>query len=360
MIEIRTLNKILVYHPFSRSIRDGGPSGFIAQNLDTLESKFLSVTPGLDGAKIDFVDRLRTLHYGKYSLSQKSAVASNMMRWRKTGAAAYKALWFHDAGMFATCSPWVSTDQYIIYQPHCPELPWNEFGDDRTATKVEAITRHLFKRADLIVLPNPGCVSIYHDLVDPNKLAFLTSGCMKAPGFTRVPLDRSFVYFLFIGRRNHIKGFDVLLNGFTRASASRANIRLILCGKGEKVNHPAIIDLGPSDRIHDWIASSDCVINVNRQSYFDLSVMETLSVGVPVALTATNGHAELVGRSPGIFPIEPDEDAVCSFFKKFAPSQVDVCMMRDANVRLFHSVFASNKYHERAEALFKVIASRFR
>ena len=119
----------------------------------------------------------------------------------------------------------------------------------------------------------------------------------------KIPLDRELIYFLYVGRRIPIKGYDYIIEAFSRAFSKRKEIRLLLCGGGVSLPQKGVIDLGSQKKIHDWIFSVDCVVNANRQSYFDLSVMETLSVGKTLAYTATGGHKELLEfRSPGLFP----------------------------------------------------------
>src|SRR5260370_1156680 len=82
----------------------------------------------------------------------------------------------------------------------------------------------------------------------------------------------------------------LVIDGFRFAYEKNKNIRLVICGSGARESHPGVIDLGRCERVHDWIASVDCVVNANRQSYFDLSALETLSVGTPLAVTPTQGH----------------------------------------------------------------------
>lgn len=48
-------------------------------------------------------------------------------------------------------------------------------------------------------------------------------------------IDNSKINLMFIGRRNKIKGFDILINTFNEISQYRDDLNLILIGSGEKV-----------------------------------------------------------------------------------------------------------------------------
>jgi hypothetical protein len=107
----------------------------------------------------------------------------------------------------------------------------------------------------------------------------------------------------------------LLIEAFRAAYGKTRDIRLVICGKGTLESHPGIITLGFCERIHDWIASVDCVVNANRKSYFDLSALETLSVGTSLAITPTQGYKVLLEhKSRGIFPILPNTSALEQFF----------------------------------------------
>jgi glycosyltransferase involved in cell wall biosynthesis len=167
-----------------------------------------------------------------------------------------------------------------------------------------------------------------------------------------MPLDPQYLYFLYIGRRLPIKGFDLVIEAFKRASVRRPAIRLILLGKGEKVDLPGVIDVGFSTSPHDWMASVDYIISANRQSYFDLTVLEALSVGAPLLMTCTDGHQVLRGASPGIFDIgEPNvEDIERAFLSAQCKRELNVDVIR-GNQELFRRQYSDEIYRENLDRI---------
>jgi glycosyltransferase involved in cell wall biosynthesis len=54
--------------------------------------------------------------------------------------------------------------------------------------------------------------------------------------------------------------------------------------------HPRLTALGRVDEVAELMASVDFLINVNRFSLFDLSIIEALEAGLPLLLTAVGGN----------------------------------------------------------------------
>lgn len=264
-------------------------------------------------------------------------------------------LWFMDASVYALFAPFVRKEQRIIYQPHCPELPWLEVDASTPAGEekrraVRASTEALFDRADHLVFPNAGAATIYRTLVRPrHRVHFLESGAAHPPTFAPIPLDPAGCYFLYIGRRNAIKGFDRVLAAFRAARRKREEIRLLVSGAGEPIDDQGVVDIGFTARVHAWIAASDCVVNANRQSYFDLSVLETLAVGTPIALTMSEGHASFARyEPPGIISLpEPVQESLERHFLTFTSALSRNEQVRAANRRIYREGFSPAAYHRR-------------
>ena len=222
----------------------------------------------------------------------------------------YQLVMFHEIFDLFYCLDLIKPNQKVILQPHYPELPHEELAaSDNSQPEIlrwakENVTRAAFNRADVVILPNDGALPIYDKLISKSaKIIYLPSGAKQPQGVAQIPLDPQYLFFLYVGRRLPIKGFDLIIEAFKRAYAQRPTIRLILLGKGEKVDLEGVIDVGFSNAPHDWMASVDYVISANRQSYFDLTVLEALSVGAPLLMSCTWGHRVFKDVSPGIFDI---------------------------------------------------------
>src|SRR5690606_18643826 len=135
---------------------------------------------------------------------------------------------------------------------------------------------------------------------DENKIKYILSGAQSQKDLRAYPLDNSKINLLYIGRRNNIKGFDRVMEAFQQASSIRNDINLILIGAGSKIEGKNIYDIGFSNTPQNWYNSVDYVINANRKSYFDLSVIEALSANAKIILDANFGHKFYLNKSSDI------------------------------------------------------------
>ncbi len=349
--------------PYERSTSAGGPAGFIAQNLAGWETDFLSTTPALSyGRNPSVRERLASIWRappGRWLRAATSPEISRRWIYDQSGARRHRVIWFHDAGVYAAFADLLGKEHVLMYQPHCPQLPWEEYSDPAHAEGYKKIVLDLVRRASVIVLPNRHCLEIYHDLVADKDVVFFPSGSARPSDVTRISLDPSIIHFLFIGRRTAIKGFDLVLDAFRKAWTIKKDIRLVVCGGGERLKYPGIVDVGYTDRIHDWISSVNLVVNANRQSYFDLSVMEALSIGTPIALTPTQGHKEILEeRSSGVISVEPNVDAFVELFLSFSPSSVSEQLAQEDNRKLYANRYSTQRYRERISAALPAVLSK--
>ena len=351
---------------------DGGPSGFLAQNLLGHESpyyrlgQFHGEPPRSRWQRIRqgyaCYDRMRTLR--KIGLAPDSHWGGWMLAARHTfkreHAGSYPFIWFHDVWTMAACLDLLRPDQQIILQAHCPELPSEEAAglgigaaDIRWTQEAQ---RHVFTRADVVVFPTPGARTIYESLLKPGaKVEYLLSGCQGLKPRCQLPFDSKNIYFLYLGRRNAIKGFDIIVDAFKQAYQQDSSLRLMLVGGGEPVQHPGVIDIGRSEEPAQWIANCDYFLNANRQSYFDLSVMEALSLGTPLIIACTTGHefyAEL--SSPGITALlraEAGSLAKAMLYDRTKRSANALATI--ANKRIFDEQLSSQRYRQRLEQMLQ-------
>jgi glycosyltransferase involved in cell wall biosynthesis len=220
----------------------------------------------------------------------------------------YPAVWFSDLLQYLACRPSLAPSQKAILQLHNPALPSLEAeeqpwlnADDRAL--IQRGQRWALANADLVVLANRGAEEIYGELLAGRPVAHLQNA-MAGDGAGEAPiLSRDHTNFLFVGRRNRLKGFDLLMDGFARAHDRNPSLRLYLLGDGAPETAPGVVDLQFSRTPDKWIAAASCVVIPNRSSYLDLNLLQALSLDTPVMLTCTEGHGGMRDAGPGLFDI---------------------------------------------------------
>ena len=221
-----------------------------------------------------------------------------------------------------------------------------------------------FKRADYIIFPCKDAEEpyyenwrdypeIHHALKD--KYRYLLTGSVDCSARIDVVSYRkskgiaadSFV-LSFVGRHNATKGYDIFCNITEQLIAKDGSYCALVGGRKTTGCRDSSnwIEVGWTDDPHSLIAASDVFILPNRETYFDLVLLEALALGVVVVASNAGGNKHFAGQ-PGIFLFDTVEQAV-SIVERVR--DMGTCRRKelgDLNRSLFleeynASVFASN------------------
>lgn len=96
----------------------------------------------------------------------------------------------------------------------------------------------------------------------------------------------------YFGRHNYIKGYDVLKDVCMMLIERNPEVYVICAGKGviEAPKHDRWIELGFINNTHELLYQSDLYILPNRETYFDLVVLEILRSSTVLMLSDTGGN----------------------------------------------------------------------
>lgn len=97
----------------------------------------------------------------------------------------------------------------------------------------------------------------------------------------------------YVGRHNQIKGYDrlkeigqIFLEKYPNSYVLVAGIESPIKG----LNHPHWIEIGWTNEPHSYVNSSDVFLLPNRETYFDLVMLEVMSVGKISLISNTGGN----------------------------------------------------------------------
>jgi glycosyltransferase involved in cell wall biosynthesis len=172
-------------------------------------------------------------------------------------------------------------------------------------------------RADRVLLP---CADAVADLVRGGadlapalaRAEFLLTGgegpARRREGFDARRLRESFdlppdePVGLFLGNPQPYRGLDVVLDALPFLPAPgdvRGVIAVAGCPRDRLPLHPRLCALGSVADVADLLATADFVINTNRFSLFDLSLIEAAQAGKPLLLHATGGNRTFASLGAG-------------------------------------------------------------
>lgn len=241
------------------------------------------------------------------AISAKPAVDYNdyeavHFHWTKDCYAAREALECYGGKVVLT-----SHTPCVCHQEFISKL--NPMDARRNADKLKPISvidEYSFSRADYVVFPCPEAEEPYFNTWpdyeryrDESKLRYVPTGIVAATarvgrdqvrGECGIPSDAFVVSY--VGRHNEIKGYDIL-KGQGDAILADGDTWILNAGKEGPLyapRHPRWIEVGWTNDPHSIIAAADVFILPNRETFFDLIMLEVLSLGQVVIASRTGGN----------------------------------------------------------------------
>jgi glycosyltransferase involved in cell wall biosynthesis len=135
----------------------------------------------------------------------------------------------------------------------------------------------------------------------------LTAARQATRGFrSRLGIPAGAFVVLFLGRMHRLKRLDLLVDAFTVARVTHAEMHLVLAGPDEQHLVPGLLDrasdaaghvhaIGEIHDAHKWalVKDADVLVQCSDSESFGMSVIESLASGVPVVATRTCPWAEI-------------------------------------------------------------------
>lgn len=144
----------------------------------------------------------------------------------------------------------------------------------------EPIVRDLFNKCKDKFLYVPTAIVDYKSNVS-NRQSLINLG---------IPND-AFVIGYF-GRHIEVKGYDILKQVGVTLLEKHPDLFIVCAGSGniEPPIHERWLELGFINNVDDLLSQIDLYILPNKETYFDLIVLQVLRAGVPLILTKTGGN----------------------------------------------------------------------
>ncbi|QHQ36459.1 DUF6212 domain-containing protein [Algicella marina] len=211
---------------------------------------------------------------------------------------------------------------------HCPEIPakeWSEklYSEGASAAAAELHFRnhrfldHLaFHHSDILIFPCAEAMEPYRSTFSDFARCFGQRDTRFVPTGATPPklatpreavraahaLGDTFTA-CYIGRHNAAKGYDILARAGAALLAKEEDLAFLIGGHPGPLaapGHPRWIEHGWTETPGDLVAAADVFVLPNRQTYFDLMLLEVLAIGIPVLAARNGGNRFFEGLSPGI------------------------------------------------------------
>ena len=224
----------------------------------------------------------------------------------------------------------------LLLMSHSPELPSSEIyhieklngnpSADSIRKMWQRIEQRAFAIADVLLFPTKEAMEPYiceaeyfKELINSKDVQFITTGCERidcdqGSRDIRGSNNIGTKYIVsFIGRHTRIKGYDKLKEIAKTILNMRDDVTFVIGGvQSEEIkplSHSRWIELGRVNPA-DLLSVSDLFVLPNRQTYFDLVLLEVLSAGVPVVASNTGGNKSVYEATHAIELYDTNEECI--------------------------------------------------
>lgn len=195
---------------------------------------------------------------------------------------------------------------------------------DKIYAIFQKIEKDAFNQADILVFPSKEAMEPYlkgldyfEELAKNKKVMFIRTCCAGLKNSTRDIREEFGIktkYIIsFIGRHTAIKGYDILKSIADEILAKRDDITFVIGGgqtsEISPLDNSRWIELGKINPA-DLLKITDLFILPNRQTYFDLILIETLSSGVPILASNTGGNKTVYQDTKAIELYDTQNDCI--------------------------------------------------
>jgi len=312
----------------------GGPSGYLYNLKKSLESNNIDsiqlLTYGLGQDKVRssrkkafkrYIKKLKTklipvLIREKYFRQKEkqeyfsfySEIESNLKNTRLKH-------FHHTKDFYYYKSLYNNSKDITLLMSHAPEPPHIELehvyqADGYSKKRAVFLAKHQkemdiysFKNADYIIFPCQEAVAPYQKFfdefdIDIKKLRFIitTSDPLKYNLPVEIfkknhHISTKKTILAYVGRKTKIKGYDIFCDA-AKLLVDDTRFYFIAAGAGP-IPSPALknfLDIGWTDDPGSLINSADFLIVPNRDTYFDLGIIQALSLNTSLLMTHTGGN----------------------------------------------------------------------
>lgn len=315
--------KVLIYYEKADLKPVGGPAGYLYNLYNEILKQNITEIEFLNSkkSKIDncfrflfnkMPVRIRELYYNKkkkqYGMSLYNRIFDSRKRIAKINLNEYDIVHFHSTEMmYMVKDSLLDYRGKVILTSHSPKVLFKEKIDGIPHTEyiknkemfenLEVMDEYAFNRADYIIFPCKDAEEPYYNswekykdihFKNKDKYIYLPTGINKVNIYNdkdsirkRYNIPQDAFVISYVGRHNEVKGYFKLKELGEKILARNNDVYFLIAGKQgdtKPLNNERWIEVGWTKHPHDYIAASDLFILPNKETYFDLVLLEVLSI----------------------------------------------------------------------------------
>lgn len=244
---------------------------------------------------------------------------------------------------------------------------WSEVNKDTLKSYVKYSGNKVYSASDKVIAVSDSLKLMLHKHFSVNALVVHN---LVGEGFGyKLSPQRSTFNFVTVGSLFHVKGYDILVEAFANIVNDNNNFRLTIVGDGnqrpllqELINkyslQSKVLLVGRKSRseVADILANSDVYVSSSRNENFSVSVLEALSVGLPVVATICGGIKECINDSNGL--LVPTENIQLLGSAMLKISQNISNYNRESIAQDFENRFSTTSIVNKLVSIFETIINK--
>ncbi|MDW2994951.1 MAG: glycosyltransferase [Alphaproteobacteria bacterium] len=203
----------------------------------------------------------------------------------------------------------------LMLMSHSPQPPSEEIYERALANQEsdaleqlkywQEIEKRAFETADIYIFPSKEALTCYTDkmkylpdLIQKKRIVYIRTGCEQLKSdATKLEIRKKYnintkFVICYIGRHNSIKGYDKLQEIASCILKQRKDVSFLIGGAFgpiQPLKHERWIEIGRCNPA-EVLKAADLFVLPNKQTYFDLILLEVLSTGTPCLASGTGGN----------------------------------------------------------------------
>lgn len=238
----------------------------------------------------------------------------------------------------------------------------NQFIAKLLKKKAQEIEKSAFDNSDILIFPCEEALNGWKDwkyykyYMQKKLIGYVLTGT-EAYKVTeqsnkyreKLHIDKNAVVFSFLGRHNEIKGYDVLKEAAKLVLADNENVIFLIGGEEGPLyglKDEKWIERGFTSEPGNLVNASDVFIAPNRKAYFDLVIIEAMSIGKVVIASKTGGNIKIASLTDGVILVEPENPKALKevIDKVTNMSKEDLKVLGEKNRIAFEKYFTIEKF----------------
>lgn len=260
----------------------------------------------------------------------------------------------------------------ILFTPHRPETLADEIvtaqqlsnGTEFSFPILTIVCRYLekysYKHADAFIFPSEHARAIYeafpgfqkysHNKIvkyvytgAPDRMQELDENDYRET----IKIKEQDDIVAYIGRHNYIKGYDLLVDAYQQIK--KDNCVVVCAGATSSIVYPddsGWIELGYINDALRLMRDASVVVIPNRNTYFDLVIIEALSAGAIVVTSDTGGNIDISKETKGLqlFKSGDMSSLVCAIERVLNMSIEERKEYRSMNRKIYEEKCSINRF----------------